>query len=61
VRGFARDLEDAVSFVSNGLVDPLRLGKLVHSIPRRAYSRYPVISPDAVLAAVDAFVGKAGG
>lgn len=61
VRGFARDLEDAESFVSSGLVDPLRLGQLVHQIPRQAYSRYPAISQDAVLAAVDAFVGKARG
>jgi hypothetical protein len=61
VRGFARDLQDADSFVSSGMVDPLRLGKLVHSIPRQAYSHYPAISRDPVLAAVDAFVGKAGG
>ncbi len=61
VRGFARDLEDAESFVSSGLVDPPRLGKLVHQIPRQAYSRYPAVSQDAVLAAVDAFVEKVGG
>ncbi len=61
VRGFARDLEDAESFVSSGLVDPLRLGELVHLIPRQAYSRYPAISQEAVLAAVDSFLGKSGG
>jgi hypothetical protein len=59
VRGFGRDLKDAESFVTSGMVDPLRLRDLVHAIPRRAYARYPALAPDAVVSAVDAFVNEA--
>jgi hypothetical protein len=56
VRGFGSDLEDARSFVASGLVDPNRLQELVHAIPASAYARYPALSSDAVMEAVDAFV-----
>lgn len=56
VRGFERDLRDAESFVASGMVDPLRLRELVHAIPAAAYARYPALSRDGVVGAVDAFV-----
>jgi hypothetical protein len=60
VRGFDRDLSDAESFVASGMVDPGRLNELVHQVPAEAYAKYPALSRDAVLAAVDAFVGRVG-
>jgi hypothetical protein len=59
VRGFDRDLEDARSFVSSGLVDRERLLELVRAVPSRAYARYPALTRDAVLAAVEDFVRTA--
>ena len=56
VRGFDRDLQDAERFVSSGLVDVDRLRTLVHEIPARAYAKYPALSQDAVLEAVDGFL-----
>jgi hypothetical protein len=56
VRGFDRDLEDAGSFVTRGLVAPARLRDLVHGIPARAYARYPALTRKAVLEVVDEFV-----
>jgi hypothetical protein len=58
VRGFARDLQDAESFVASGMVDPRRLRDLVHEVPPKAYARYPALSRDAVVDAVDAFVER---
>lgn len=56
VRGFERDLRDARSFVSSGMVVPDRLRALVHEIPAEAYARYPALSRDAVMEAIDDFV-----
>lgn len=56
VRGFDRDLRDAESFVASRMVDPRRLQALVHQIPVTAYARYPALSRDAVVAAIDDFV-----
>ena len=61
VRGFGRDLLDAEHFVSSGMVDIDRLRELVHGIPRGAYAKYPVLSRDAVLAAVDRFAKRVHG
>lgn len=61
VRGFDRDLKDAESFVASGLVDATRLRDLVHRIPVEAYDKYPALSRDAVLDAVDAFVAHVEG
>jgi hypothetical protein len=55
VRGFQRDLEDAASFVREGLVDPARLAALVREIPRSAWARYPSLAPSAVVEVVDRF------
>ena len=60
VRGFDRDLSDAQSFVSSGMVDPRRLLDLVNDIPPKSYAKYPALSRDAVLAAVGAFVERVG-
>lgn len=56
VRGFRRDMLDAESFIASGMVDPARFLDLVRNIPDGAYARYPSLSADAVLAAVQAFV-----
>jgi len=53
VRGFKKDLLDAGQFVRSGMVDPRRFLELVGAIPDSAYARYPNLSRDAVLAAVD--------
>ena len=61
VRGFDRDLADARSLVASGLlmlpliVEPALL-ELVGAVPSRAYARYPALTRDAVLAAVEDFV-----
>lgn len=56
VRGFRKDLLDAESFLSEGLVAPDRLRALVRDIPADAYARYPALSRDAVIEAVDTFL-----
>lgn len=56
VRGFERDLDDARHFVTSGMVDPHLLGELVHGVPPGRYAKYPQLSRDAVLGAVDRFV-----
>jgi hypothetical protein len=61
VRGFDRDLQDAEKFVSSGMVDVAQLRKLVHGIDDAAYARYPSLSRDAVVGAVDAFALELGG
>lgn len=56
VRGFRRDLLDAKSFVDSGMVDISSFRDLVSKIPDAAYARYPALSREAVLEAVDAFL-----
>ncbi len=56
VRGFNRDMLDAENFLSSGLVDAERFRALVHGIPADAYARYPALSQQAVLDAVDDFL-----
>ncbi len=53
VRGFRKDLLDAERFVTSGMVDPRRFRELVDQIPDSAYARYPALSRESVLAAVD--------
>ena len=61
VRGFQRDLEDAAHFVRAGHVDPPALEILVRGIPASAWSRYPNLTPAAVLEVVRKFVaGRPG-
>jgi hypothetical protein len=55
-RGFERDLVDARSFVSSGMVDIEQFRGLVRAIPDSAWSKYPRHSPDAVRQAVDEFL-----
>jgi hypothetical protein len=56
VRGFRQDLLDAEKFLSSGMVDPERFRSLVHQISESAYSRYPALSRQAVLDAVDDYL-----
>ena len=60
VRGFHRDMEDARSFLGSGMVDAERFRSLVKAIPDAAYARYPALSPEAVLEAVDDFLAGTG-
>jgi len=60
VRGFDRDLEDAGHFVASGMVEPERFRSLVGAIPNAAYAKYPALSAEGVLAAVDEFVSRIG-
>jgi hypothetical protein len=53
VRGFRRDLLDAERFLASGMVDAERFRSLVHEIPDTAFARYPALSRQAVLEAVD--------
>jgi hypothetical protein len=56
VRGFERDLVDARSFVSSGMVDIEQFRGLVRAIPDSTWSKYPRHSPGAVRKAVDEFL-----
>lgn len=56
VRGFERDLVDARSFISSGMVDAEKFRGLVRAIPDSAWSKYPRHSPGAVRKAVDDFL-----
>jgi len=56
VRGFRKDLLDAERLVESGWVDAGRFRELVEAIPESAYARYPNLSRDSVLAAVDDFI-----
>jgi hypothetical protein len=58
VRGFNRDMADAEGFVASGMVDPVRLRRLVFEIPEKAYARYPSLSRKAVLEVVEEFVSR---
>ena len=60
VRGFRRDLEDAHHFIDGGLVEAARFRELVDAIPESAFARYPALSREAILAAVDAFLDPIG-
>lgn len=60
VRGFRRDLEDARNFIATGLVDPERFRSLVRGIPAKEYAKYPALSRDGVLEAVEEFLSQKG-
>ena len=61
VRGFRKDMQDAQSFISSGMVEPGRFRSLVHDIPEAAYARYPALSQQAVIDAVDEFLAQIAG
>ena len=56
VRGFERDLEDARHFIAAGLVDAVRFRELTDGIQESAYAKYPALSSQAVLDAVNTFL-----
>ena len=56
VRGFRRDLEEDRHFIDTRLVDIARFQTLVDAIPDSAFAKYPALSPEAVRAAVNAFL-----
>jgi len=58
VRGFNRDMLDASSFVTSGMVAPKRFRSLVNGIPDSAYAKYPSLSRRAVLEAIDDFLSQ---
>ncbi len=58
VRGFNRDMQDARRFLASGMVESKRFRALVNGIPDAAYSKYPVLSRQAVLEAVDDFLSR---
>lgn len=60
VRGFNRDMQDAGRFLDSGMVDRERFRSLVNGIPDAAYARYPALSRQAVLEAVDDFLSQIG-
>lgn len=58
VRGFRQDLEDAESFLSEGLVESERFRSLINEIPKAAYSKHPALSRTAILDAIDEFLSR---
>ena len=56
VRGFRQDLEDAVRFLDDELVETERFRTLVHGIPDESYSRYPNLSRTTVEDVVQDFL-----
>ena len=56
VRGFQKDLDDAVEFIRSGLVDVQTLRSLVTAIPESAYAKYPNLSRSGVEKAVESFL-----
>jgi hypothetical protein len=58
VRGFNRDMQDARRFVDSGMVDVERFRSLVQAIPGAVYAKYPTLSREAVLEAIDAFLSR---
>ena len=58
VRGFRKDLEDAESFLSQGLVDAERFRSLVVDVPAAAYAKYPNLSRRTVCEAVEEFLSQ---
>ncbi len=60
VRGFRRDLEDARHFIDDALVDAARFRDLVDAIPETVFAKYPALSREAVLNAVESFLATVG-
>jgi hypothetical protein len=58
VRGFRRDLEDAERFLADDMVDAERFRSLVHEITEASYAKYPALSRDAVVEAVEGFLSR---
>ncbi len=60
VRGFRRDLEDAEHFLASGMVQAEQFRSLVQEIPETEYAKYPALSREAVLEAVEGFLSRTG-
>jgi hypothetical protein len=58
VRGFNRDVQDAENFIRSGMVDPQLFLTLVRRIPDRSYAKYPALSRQGVLDAVEGFLDR---
>ncbi len=58
VRGFNRDMQDAENFIHSGMVDPELFRSLVQRIPDRSFAKYPALSRQAVLDAVQDFLDR---
>ena len=58
IRGFARDIQDAESFLASGMVDVDHFRSLVREIPEASFARYPSLTREAVLQAVDHFLSQ---
>ena len=56
VRGFRKDVLDARNFLRSGMVDADTFRMLVHQIPESVYAKYPSLSHDTVISAVDDFL-----
>ena len=56
VRGFSRDMEDARRFVESGMVETGRFRSLVEGVPDAVYAKYPALTRQAVLEAVEDFL-----
>jgi hypothetical protein len=58
VRGFNRDMQDAKNFILSGMVNPELFRSLVQRIPDRSFAKYPMLSRQAVLDAVQGFLDR---
>jgi len=58
VRDFLRDLEDAEHFLASGMVQAESFRSLVQEIPETEYAKYPALSREAVLEAVEGFLSR---
>jgi hypothetical protein len=58
VRGFNRDMQDAENLIRSGMVEPDRFRSLVQRIPDRSFAKYPALSRQAVLDAVEDFLDR---
>lgn len=56
VRGFNRDLQDAENLIVSGMVDPELFRSLVERIPDTSFAKYPALSRQAVVDAVQDFL-----
>jgi hypothetical protein len=58
VRGFRKDLLDAEQFLLSGMVEADRFRQLVHEIAETEYAKYPNLSRDSVLSAVEVMLAN---
>ncbi|HXI03073.1 MAG TPA: hypothetical protein VNI57_07835 [Candidatus Saccharimonadales bacterium] len=61
VRGFNRDVQDAESFIRSGMAEPELFLSLVNGIPAKSFAKYPTLTRQAVMDAVNDFVERMSG